>query len=232
MADLEAIRRRIGARRMILVGGSWGATLGAAYMAGHPGRVARSVFVSPGALWAPEWEKTGEGELWDRLTPAQRAAMDALEARPKLMAWSLLVEANPRAAHALLPDEEIDPLFDRLLATVGSAATCHPGRPFTEPSSRSGFYANQMTSADALTVPDPRPALRRDPTPVLVLRGECDYKRWEIAREYRDTLPGAKLLYVRGAGHVIEAEQPALYRAAVTSFLTGGPLPLAPHTGR
>ncbi|WP_344940692.1 alpha/beta fold hydrolase, partial [Actinomadura miaoliensis] len=232
VADLEAIRRRIGARRMILVGGSWGATLGAAYMAGHPGRVARSVFVSPGALWAPEWEKTGEGELWDRLTPAQRAAMDALEARPKLMAWSLLVEANPRAAHALLPDEEIDPLFDRLLATVGSAATCHPGRPFTEPSSRSGFYANQMTSADALTVPDPRPALRRDPTPVLVLRGECDYKRWEIAREYRDTLPGAKLLYVRGAGHVIEAEQPALYRAAVTAFLTGGPLPLAPHTGR
>ncbi|MFC5750546.1 alpha/beta fold hydrolase [Actinomadura rugatobispora] len=231
VADLEAIRQRIGVPRLILVGGSWGATLAARYMAAHPGRTARAVFVSPGALWAPEWERSGEGEIWDRLTPAQRAAMDALEARPKLIAWSLLTEANPRAAHDLMPDEEIDPLFDRLLATVGSAATCRPGRPFAEPSSRSGFYANQMTSADALTVPDPRPVLRRDRTPALVLRGQCDYKRWEIAREYRDTLPGAKLLYVRGAGHVIEAEQPALHRDAITAFLTGGPLPLAPHTG-
>ncbi|QXJ20957.1 alpha/beta fold hydrolase [Actinomadura graeca] len=232
VADLEAIRGRIGAGRLVLAGGSWGATLAAAYLAAHPDRVARTVFTSPGALWAPEWEKSGEGEIWDRLTPAQRARMDDLENRPQLVAWSLLMAVNPRAAHALLPDEEVDPLFDELLSSVGSAATCRPGRPLHEAVSRSGFYSNQMTSDDALRVPDPRPVLRRAAVPALILRGQCEYKRWEIAREYRDTIPGAVLVQVPDAGHVIDAEQPVLYRSAVVAFLTGRPLPLAPYTGR
>ncbi|MFJ8440455.1 alpha/beta fold hydrolase [Kitasatospora griseola] len=67
--------------------------------------------------------------------------------------------------------------------------------------------------------------------PALVLRGECDYKHWEVTREYRDTLPGARLLYVPGAGHAIAVDQPAAYRAAVLAFLTGAPLPGAPYTG-
>ncbi|TDD22750.1 alpha/beta fold hydrolase, partial [Actinomadura sp. KC06] len=179
VADLEAIRGRIGANRLILAGSSWGATLAAAYLAAHPGRVARTVLTSPGALWAPAWEKSGEGEIWDRLTPAQRERMDELENRPQLVAWSLLMAVNPRAAHALMPDEEIDPLFDELLSSVGSAATCRPGRPLHEAASRSGFYSNQMISDDALKVPDPRPALRRAAAPTLILRGECEYKRWE-----------------------------------------------------
>ncbi|TMQ90710.1 hypothetical protein ETD83_34290 [Actinomadura soli] len=131
-----------------------------------------------------------------------------------------------------MPDEEIDPLFDELLSSVGSAATCRPGRPLHETASRSGFYSNQMISEDVLKVPDPRPALRRAAAPTLILRGQCEYKRWEIAREYRDVIPGAKLVHVPGAGHVIDAEQPGLHRSAVTAFLTGRPLPLTPYTGR
>ncbi|WP_242882379.1 alpha/beta fold hydrolase [Actinomadura litoris] len=232
VADLEAIRRRIGAGRLILAGSSWGATLAAAYLAAHPGSVARVVFTSPGALWAREWERSGEGEIWDRLSPAQRERMDDLENRPQLVAWSLLMAVNPRSAHALLPDGEIDPLFDELLSSVGSAATCHPGRPLHEAVSRSGFYSNQMTSEDALKVPDPRPALRRAAAPALVLRGQCEFKRWEIAREYRDAIPGARLVQVPGAGHVIDAERPELYRDTVVAFLTGRPLPLPPYTGQ
>ncbi|MFI0445461.1 alpha/beta fold hydrolase [Actinomadura sp. 6N118] len=228
VADLEAIRRRINAERLILVGSSWGATLAAHYMASHPANVAKVVFTSPGALWSPAWEKKGEGDIWDRLTPQQRSRMDELEASPRLIAWSVLMGVSPRAAHALVPDREIDPLFDELLSTVGSAATCNPGRPLHEPSSRAGFYANQLTSDDALKVPDPRPALRANRTPGLILRGQCDYKRPEIAADYRDTLSGATLLQIPNAGHVIEAEQPALYRAAITAFLTGRPLPRIP----
>ncbi|WP_433472436.1 alpha/beta fold hydrolase [Spirillospora sp. CA-142024] len=225
VADLEAIRRRLGAPKLILVGSSWGATLAASYMAAHPGHVAKAVFTSPGALWAPEWKKAGEGDIWDRLTPQQRARMDRLEASPRLIAWSVLMDIDPRAAHALVPDKETDPLFDELLSTVGSGATCHPDRTLHEASSRSGFYANQLTSDDALDVADPRPALRGVRVPALVLRGECDYKRPEIAREYRDTIPGATLLQIPDAGHVIEAEQPSLYRTSITAFLTDHPLP-------
>ncbi|RFS80943.1 alpha/beta fold hydrolase [Actinomadura spongiicola] len=232
VADLEAIRARIGANRLILAGSSWGATLAAAYLAAHPGRVSHTVLTSPGALWPKEWEESGEGEIWDRLTPAQRKSMDELENRPQLVAWSFLMAVNPRAAHDLLPDRDVDALFDKLLASVGSAATCHPDRPLNEAASRSGFYSNQMTAEDALKVPDPRPALRRINVPTLILRGQCEYKNWEIAREYRDVIPGAKLVQVPDAGHVIDAEQPELYRSTVTAFLTGRPLPLKPHTGQ
>ncbi|RKS68642.1 proline iminopeptidase [Actinomadura pelletieri DSM 43383] len=232
IADLEAIRTQIGANRLILAGGSWGATLAANYLSRHPGRVSHTVLTSPGALWPKRWEKSGEGEIWDRLTPAQRKAMDELENRPQLIAWSFVMAVNPRTAHALLPDKDVDALFDKLLASVGSAATCNPGRPLEEPASRSGFYSNQMTAEDALKIPDPVPALRRTAVPTLILRGQCDYKNWEIAREYRDAIPGAKLVQVPNAGHVIDAEQPELYRSTVTAFLTGRPLPLTPYTGQ
>jgi proline iminopeptidase len=35
---------------MILVGGSWGGTLAAHYLAAHPDRVEKVVFSSPGAI--------------------------------------------------------------------------------------------------------------------------------------------------------------------------------------
>jgi proline iminopeptidase len=48
VADLEAIRDRIGAERMILVGHSYGTDLAARYLARHPDHVARLVLLSPG----------------------------------------------------------------------------------------------------------------------------------------------------------------------------------------
>ncbi|MFJ8106120.1 hypothetical protein [Streptomyces sp. NPDC096132] len=63
------------------------------------------------------------------------------------------MEAHPRAAHALVPDAEIDPVFARLLLTIAApAATCHPDRPLPGLStSLPGFYANQLTTADQPT---------------------------------------------------------------------------------
>lgn len=232
VADLEAIRTTIGAPQVILLGSSWGASLGAEYIGAHPDRVARVVFTSPGTLWAPEWAEQNEGDIWDRLTPRQQSRIDRLETNPRLIAWSLLMDVNPAAAHALVPDSEIDMVFAELLDIAGPAASCHPDRPIDAPSAVPGMYANQLISADQLDRPDPRPALRRAHVPALVLRGSCDYKRWEIAREYRDTLPDATLLVVPDAGHVTDADQPELYIAAVTGFLTGESLPLPAYTGR
>ena len=45
VADVEAIRATLGVGRLILIGESWGASLGAHYIALHPQHVARAVFV-------------------------------------------------------------------------------------------------------------------------------------------------------------------------------------------
>ncbi|WP_148283183.1 MULTISPECIES: alpha/beta fold hydrolase [Kitasatospora] len=228
--DLEAVRQRIGAERVVLIGASWGGTLAAEYLAAHPGHVARAVFTSPGALWAPAYSDEQAGQLWDRLTDAQRRQVARIGTTPRATLWALLAAVDPAQARALLPDAEADALFRQLLAATGSAATCTPGGGDV-PVKTPGYYANQLIAADLRHRPDPRPALRTARVPALVLRGECDYKHWPVTREYRDTLPDARLLYVPGAGHAIAVDRPAEYRAAVLAFLTDAPLPRAPYAG-
>ncbi|WP_433594417.1 alpha/beta hydrolase [Nocardia sp. CA-145437] len=56
--DLEAIRRRLGADQLILIGRSWGGSLTAQYIAAHPDHVAKAVFVAPGAIWPEAFPDT------------------------------------------------------------------------------------------------------------------------------------------------------------------------------
>jgi pimeloyl-ACP methyl ester carboxylesterase len=65
--------------------------------------------------------------------------------------------------------------------------------------------------------------------PVGILRGECDFKRWEVTHDYKQTFPNATLLYVTGAGHVISSDQPDIYLAALRAFLLDRPLLLEPY---
>lgn len=76
----------------------------------------------------------------------------------------------------------------------------------------------------------PRPALRTVGVPTLTLAPQCDYIRWPVTREYRDVLPGATLVDVRGAGHAVATDQPQLYARLLQTFLLGEPLPLQPYT--
>jgi proline iminopeptidase len=93
-----------------------------------------------------------------------------------------------------------------------------------------GFYVNQLTTEDFARIPDPRPALTTVRVPALILAPQCDYIRWPITREYRDVLPNATLVDVRGAGHAVSAEQPRLYSQLLLTFLRGEPLPLPAYT--
>ncbi|KAA9379952.1 alpha/beta fold hydrolase [Microbispora cellulosiformans] len=230
VADLDAIRRRLGADKIILIGQSWGGELAGHYLAAHPEHVAKAVLSSPGVLWYGAFRERASGELWDRLSPRQRERAESLASSPRMSAAQLLAEVNPSAAHALLGDDEADELFRRILEASVSAAQC-PGRPPASlPANRPGFYVNQMTIADARTLPDPRPRLRTVTIPTLVMRGECDYKDWQVTYDYRRTLPDSTLVYVPHAGHAIAMDQPAVYLAVVRAYLLGHRLPLPPYT--
>ncbi len=229
VADLEAIRRAIHAEKVILVGRSWGGTLSAAYMAAYPSHVAKTVLTSPGAIWEPAFPG-GPGSPWDRLPPAQAERADELTSNPRFLLQALLLQVNPAAAHALVPDAEADAYFRELLITAKDATGCPGSPPAPVHDNPPGFYTNQMTSADAATVPDPRPKLRTVHVPTLIVRGECDYLKWAVTYEYRRTLPESTLVYVRGAGHSIANGRPDLYRDLLMTFLLDRPLPLPPVT--
>ncbi|MEV4013269.1 alpha/beta hydrolase [Nonomuraea angiospora] len=217
VADLEAIRRTIGADRLVIVGQSWGGSLAAQYVAAHPDRVAKVVFTSPGALWPGSQP---DSDLSRRLTPEEQRRYDELTGSPRMLTMSVLLGINPNAAHALMGDDEADARFHELALVGRNTGSC-PGAPVREPhGNRQGFYVNQVTGDDFLQVPDPRPKLRHVRVPVLIMRGSCDFIPVEGADEYRRTFPDATLVPVAGAGHAIAGDRPDAYTRLLRTFLT------------
>lgn len=80
-------------------------------------------------------------------------------------------------------------------------------------------------SDDAARLRDPRPERRKRTLPVLVLRGACDWMRPEVAREYRDVFPSARLVTVPDAAHMTWLEQPGPVQRLVAAFLLDKELP-------
>ena len=132
MTDLEAIRKRIGAARMVLIGHSWGGQVAAAYLAAHPANVARVVFSSPGAL-APALDDGSGGGVRGRLPGARQLRLYALLVRPRVLLGYGLLQLNPRAA--FVGDAEMDARNDRVYNAGRAGAHCRdadragPARP-------------------------------------------------------------------------------------------------------
>jgi proline iminopeptidase len=220
VADLEQVRRRIGAERVVLVGHSYGAYLAAAYTAEHPDRVERAVFLSPGGL-----EEHGVGgRPQARLTPAQRWQVYRLLLGPRALLAYALVQVDPAAAHAFADDPELDARQDRVYAATLPALHC-PGR--TGPALHGlGFYAGQVPQSwQRPPEPDARARLEDTEVPALVVKGQCDYLGWETATGYLDAFDDSRLVYLDGAGHDVHVDAPVRVVEAVRSFVHGRPVP-------
>jgi len=206
--DLEAIRRELGAERMVLVGGSWGGTLASYYMARYPDRVERAVFPSPGAIWRPGLAEHN-GPIPESDGDELDVVADAATLRFAIAYY--LLQVNPRAAHNLAPDEEMSGFFQPLLAQIiaGDVAPCGEGEEAPLPDgwvpAGYGFYAMMVTNASLEWSADPRDALGTVDVPILVLRGECDRLRRAVHEEYVEVFPEAELFEVEGAAHSVSA---------------------------
>jgi len=224
LADLEAIRRRIGARAVVLVAESWGAELGSHYLAAHPERVERLVLVSPGPLYPGDSGETDPCDLRGRASEEKQEHFKRLLG-PRLLAALLLLEVNPRAAHAFLPDAEADAFARRAFAPLVDGMVCDPASLPADIDFGFGMWGNVMTDEDSENREMRIDAqLATSPTPVLILRGECDYCVPEVARQYEELLPGSRLVELPGAGHLIWLDRPAAFAEVIQAFLLDEPL--------
>lgn len=228
VADLEALRVRLGLDRMTLLGHSYGGSLAAAYLAAHPEHVHRLVLVSPGGLDPTD---TSGSRATAGLDTGQRVRLYRTLLAPRALLGYGLLQLNPTAAHAFLDDPEADDRNDTVVTLSAAGLHC-TGAPPDPPTRGSGFYAMQYPqSATAPPPTDPRVALTGLPTPTLIVKGSCDYLSWHSAVDYRRELPHSALIYLPGAGHNVQHDRPAELRAAVGAFLQDRPLPLTPVTG-
>jgi proline iminopeptidase len=231
VADLEAIRARIGAQQVILMGASWGGTLVATYMATYPQHVAKAIFTSPAPIDEAEW--ADEGQITSRLSAAAQQQYHQTLYTPRFITWYLLGLINPRAAHTLVSDREADAFFNTFVGGISQGTVCDPAHLPKGQVQGYGFYDNIFTTTDAQHRHgnvNPRTRLSSNHTPTLILTGACNYIKWAVTWQYKATLPNSTLLYFPHAGHVIYLEQPALYLASIRAFLLGTPLPLHPWT--
>jgi proline iminopeptidase len=132
-----------------------------------------------------------------------------------------------------MSDHTADGLYQQFVHSLTMSSGCPDAAEAERPVDATAGYSlwvNIATLASASKAADPRPALRHNHTPVLVLRAQCDYLRWEVTREYRDTFPRATMLTIDGAGHTVLADKPAESGTAAVAFLTGGALPAKPYT--
>jgi proline iminopeptidase len=225
--DLEAIRRRIGAQRVILAAHSWGALIAAVYTARHAKHVDRLAVLSPHPL---DPEDASGGNVLARLGTRDRLYVYSLVARPRALLAYALLQVNPRAAIALVGDEEMDARLDRVYNRSRASLHCDGLAPGPELHGL-GFYSYQFPqSAASSRPPDPRRALSRLQTPTLVVKGSCDYLSWSSATDYSRALANSRLVYLRDAGHNVYHDRPEAIFAVLRAFVCGRPLPLNPRS--
>ena len=230
VADLEAVRRRIGAEQLVLIGQSWGGSLAALYTAAHPQHVAKLVFTEPGALPGPPGvEATATGTAAPDSAPGSGPSLLA----PRFLMAAVLAQAAPAAAERFAPPAEVNHYLDEQIPGFIRQSFCARDAQRIPEVDIEGFafYANTVTNDTIGELSDPRPALRQNQVPALVLRGECSYIPWPDTYAYTQVLPRSSLVYIKGAGHVLWASRPAETAAAIRAFLLDKPQPVAPYRG-
>jgi proline iminopeptidase len=227
--DLELIRQTLNAPKLILAGTGWGATLAVHYLLAHAEHVEKLILDSPSAIWAPAWPEQISASSRAKMTDIQSSALQ----RPpmRLVLGRMMADFSRRSAHTFVADWEGDQWWTKTTEEAIRLGqpnyTCHsdPGQGIPAPSGL-GFFANSYTSADAVGLADPRPALGKLTTGALIMRGTCDYTDWRVSTEYLTVLSGAHYVAIPAAGHFIWMEQPAMYEEVVRAYLRGDTLPL------
>lgn len=195
IADLEAVRRSVGADRISVIGYSYLGKVAVGYAMRHPQHVDRLVLLGP----APQVE------------PPAGPPPPALEPLPEVAAkrrceviWSnmrQMLAGTPEGIERLGPgwcdmsNERPERLFAHMAAVMPTVRAFRP------------------TAAD----------LAKLDRPTLILHGTADrLAPVEGGRQWAKDIPGAKLIEIEGAGHNSWVDQPTMVVQAIDQFLEAG----------
>ena len=216
VADLEAVRRHFGLRRLKVIGLSWGAGVAAQYADRYPDRIDRIVFLSP---LSPT-----RAYLTQRLShlASLRGAAPSAGVTTTLKATLERWRTAPDGELPGLCREEWNGLA-RLYERGGPRARAARGDPCAYPADvlRNRTIV-RLTGIESLGAEfDLRPGLRKLRAPALVVEGQESNVPLDATREWARALPNGRLLLVPEAGHRTWLDQPERVTSALDGFFRG-----------
>jgi proline iminopeptidase len=198
VADLDAIRTKLGFQKFDLIGHSWGGLLAMGYAASHPEHIEKLILIDSAA---PAWKDTLF--LFDKVFPDVGAKDEQI---------TKTAGRTPEAAKEHLTNY-FSMLFysqenhDRFLAGI------------TDPGQNSAVNASVNKAIAKL---DLNPELPKFAFPTLVIHGRFDMNVAVLTawKTYK-AIPGAKIEIFAKSGHLPFYEEPDKFTKILSDFLAG-----------
>ena len=213
VADVEALRKSLGAAKLAIIGHSFGGTLALEYAAAHPDRVAKLVLVD--ILWDAPLQCRYRRRALEELRPQAyaRVAKDTVDSAGVRRSDCELefrglqgAEREQFSNEMMFPDSARRVMQDSIDKASGLRNTGELSNTLLN----AGLLNYQFTHYDALKMP------------VLVVVGGKDRAVGGPPQEVLAArLPHAKLLELPKGGHFPYLEQPEEFAKAVVGFLSG-----------
>ena len=197
LADLEAVRKSLGAQEVDLLGHSYGGSLVMAYTVRFPDRVKRLLIVDSAA---PKWSDTVF--LFNQVYPEVSERMDGFEFASQF-------------GDAAATDAQIREYLSMLFWDPAHRDAFL--RQFPQGAFRR--HVNQVLEADMGRY-DLNPEIKKLRLPVLVMTGGFDMNVAPIvAWKIHKAIPGSRLVVLDRSGHLPFYEEPERFKQVVEEFL-------------
>jgi len=217
-ADLEEIIKKLEAKKVILIGQSWGSVLATFFAVNNPNKVAKIIM-------------TGSGPVFplNRSLAALRPP-DSLNIKEPIYSnyggnkevYTLREKCIDTYAYIfskkLVSDKQVDDFFTLLNSSLNKSAV-YDTSLIKESAGGGGYYAHIMTLKSLNYIEDPREKMKQMKIPILILKGQYDNQKWGYTNEYVDLCDSTELKIIPDAGHFIDLDQPKLYYQEIKDFL-------------
>jgi len=201
VADLEGLRKTLKARKLTIVGHSFGGILSMMYAAQHPGRIRALALIDSGGPTLAGVPKF-TANLMARTSDEDNAKVREWSAPDRLAAnrKKAILEITKARSAAYFADRSKTALLTD---------------PMTEESFNDAMF--YPVTGQLMAGLDLREGLRKLKAPVVVIHGRQD--PLETAQEVHDALAGSRLEIVENAGHFPWLEQPKTIYGLLDGFL-------------
>ncbi len=198
VADLDAIRAKLGFQKFDLIGHSWGGLLAMGYASAHPEHIERSILIDSAA---PAWKDTLF--LFDKVFPDVGAEDAAITKKLGRTPEATKLHLTNYFSMLFYSQEN----HDRFLAGI------------TDPGQNSVV---NVAVNKAIAKLDLNPELPKFAFPTLVMHGRFDMNvamltAWKTC----NAIPGARIVIFSKSGHLPFYEEPDKFTQILSDFLAG-----------